>query len=45
MNIDMKALAEKYGTPLYVYDFDYIENRYTILKDAFSERNQSSTMQ
>jgi diaminopimelate decarboxylase len=35
MNIDYKALAEKYGTPLYMYDFDYIENRYTTLKDAF----------
>jgi len=36
MNIDTKALAEKYGTPLYVYDFDYIENRYTTLKEAFA---------
>ncbi len=36
MNIDYKALAKKYGTPLYIYDFDYIENRYTALKDAFS---------
>ncbi|SFV70609.1 Diaminopimelate decarboxylase [hydrothermal vent metagenome] len=36
MNIDMKALVEKYGTPLYMYDFDYIENRYTVLKDAFA---------
>jgi len=36
MNIDYKALAEKYGTPLYIYDFDYIENRYNTLKDAFS---------
>jgi len=36
MSIDTKALAEKYGTPLYVYDFDYIENRYTTLKDAFA---------
>jgi len=36
MNIDTKALAEKYGTPLYVYDFDYIENRYSTLKDAFA---------
>ena len=36
MNIDTKALAEKYGTPLYIYDFNYIENRYTTLKDAFS---------
>jgi len=36
MNTDVKALAEKYGTPLYVYDFDYIEDRYTTLKDAFA---------
>jgi len=36
MNIDYKALADKYGTPLYIYDFDYIENRYTTLKDAFA---------
>ena len=36
MNIEMKALAEKYGTPLYVYDFDYIQERYTTLKEAFS---------
>ncbi len=36
MNIDYKALADKYGTPLYMYDFDYIENRYTTLKDAFA---------
>jgi len=36
MNIDYKALADKYGTPLYMYDFDYIENRYTTLKEAFA---------
>jgi len=36
MNIDYKALADKYGTPLYIYDFDYIENRYTTLKEAFA---------
>ena len=36
MNIDYKALAQKYGTPLYIYDFDYIENRYNTLKDAFA---------
>jgi len=36
MNIDYKALANKYGTPLYIYDFDYIENRYITLKDAFA---------
>ena len=36
MKIDAHALVKKYGTPLYVYDFDYIENRYNTLKDAFS---------
>lgn len=36
MNIDYNNLAQKYGTPLYIYDFDYIENRYTTLKDAFA---------
>ena len=36
MNIDYRTLAEKYGTPLYIYDFDYIENRYMTLKDAFA---------
>jgi len=36
MNIDYKVLAQKYGTPLYLYDFDYIENRYETLKEAFS---------
>ena len=38
MKIDMRALAQKYGTPLYVYDFDYISNRYTTLKDAFGSK-------
>ena len=36
MNIDYKVLAETYGTPLYIYDFDYIKERYNTLKDAFS---------
>lgn len=36
MSIDIKEIAEQYGTPLYVYDFDYIENRYNSLKDAFA---------
>ena len=36
MKYDYKALSEKYGTPLYMYDFDYISNRYTTLKEAFS---------
>ncbi len=36
MTIDYKALVEKYGSPLYMYDFDYIENRYKTLKEAFA---------
>lgn len=36
MNIDFSSLAIKYGTPLYIYDFDYIENRYLELKEAFN---------
>ncbi|MEA3418684.1 MAG: diaminopimelate decarboxylase [Campylobacterota bacterium] len=35
MNIDFKFLAQKYDTPLYLYDFDYITGRYTHLKEAF----------
>lgn len=34
--MDIKEIAEQYGTPLYVYDFDYIEKRYNSLKDAFA---------
>ncbi len=36
MHIDFEMLAQKYDTPLYVYDFDYIKNRYLELKEAFS---------
>lgn len=36
MNIDFSSLGAKYGTPLYIYDFDYIQNRYLELKEAFS---------
>ncbi len=35
MSIDFKNLAKKYGTPLYVYDFDAIKNNYNNLKSAF----------
>jgi len=35
MSIDFKELAKKYGTPLYVYDFDYMRNQYRKLKEAF----------
>jgi len=34
--MDIKELAQQYGTPLYVYDFDYIKERYSSLKDAFA---------
>ena len=33
-----RELANKYGTPLYVYDFDYIEKQFIKLKDAFKAR-------
>ncbi len=36
MNFDKLAL--KYGTPLYVYDFDYFKNRFKKLKKAFKAR-------
>ena len=36
--IDFKALANEYGTPLYVYDFDYMSAQYTGLKEAFRGR-------
>jgi len=36
--IDFKYLAEKYNTPLYVYDFDMIEKSFKELKHAFKAR-------
>ena len=38
MNIDFKALANKYQTPYYVYDFDHITVQYTQLKESFRAR-------
>jgi len=35
MSIDFKELANRYGTPLYVYDFDAMKESYRALKDAF----------
>jgi len=35
MSIDFQALAKEFGTPLYVYDFDYMKNQYNKLKSAF----------
>ncbi len=37
-NINFKELANKYGTPYYVYDFDHITNQYNELKNAFKAR-------
>ena len=36
--INFKELANKYQTPYYVYDFDYITQQYNELKDAFKAR-------
>ncbi len=36
--IRFQALAEKYDTPLYLYDFDYITTRYNSLKEAFKAK-------
>lgn len=38
MNINFKKLADKYQTPYYVYDFDYIKSQYEELKNAFKAR-------
>lgn len=36
--MDFDYLAKKYGTPLYVYDFDLIKKRFLQMKEAFSGR-------
>ena len=36
--IDFSQLAEKYQTPLYVYDFNAITHQYETLKEAFKAR-------
>ena len=36
--MDFTNLAQKYGTPLYIYDFDYMAHRYEALKNAFHAR-------
>ncbi len=35
MSLDFKMMATKYDTPLYIYNFDYISERYKELKVAF----------
>jgi len=36
--MDFNKLAKAYGTPLYVYDFNYIDKRFNELKGAFKAR-------
>ena len=36
--MEFNSLAKKYGTPLYVYDFDYIDGQYTELQEALKAR-------
>ncbi len=36
--LDFKHLASKYKTPLYIYDFKYMKERYNELKEAFKGR-------
>jgi diaminopimelate decarboxylase len=36
--MNFKELSDKYGTPLYVYDFNHFENRFNELKNAFKGR-------
>jgi diaminopimelate decarboxylase len=38
MSINYKELAQQYGTPYYVYDFNHITSQYTELKSAFRAR-------
>ncbi len=35
MNIDFKKLADEFGTPLYIYDLEFLRKRYKELKNAF----------
>ena len=36
--MDFKKLANKYNTPLYIYDFNHFENQFNELKKAFRAR-------
>ncbi len=35
MSIDFKKAANEFGTPLYIYDFEFMRNEYKRLKSAF----------
>lgn len=34
--MNYKSLSERYGTPLYIYDFDVITRQYAALKNSFN---------
>ncbi|MGP1506513.1 MAG: diaminopimelate decarboxylase [Campylobacter sp.] len=36
--MDFQELLAKFGTPLFIYDFDYIKSRYNLLKNEFNGR-------
>ena len=36
--MDFQELLAKFGTPLFIYDFDYIKSRYNALKKEFNGR-------
>lgn len=42
--IDIKTLAESYGTPVYVYDYEIIKNNYLKLKSAFGKYYPKNTI-
>ena len=45
MSINFKELANKYGTPYYVYDFNHISNQYEELKVLLELENHLLHMQ
>jgi diaminopimelate decarboxylase len=43
MSIDFKKAANEFATPLYIYDFEYMRERYRELKDAFEGKKSLVT--
>ena len=43
MSIDYKLAAKEFGTPLYIYDFEYMRNQYKRLKEAFEGKKSLVT--
>jgi diaminopimelate decarboxylase len=36
-NIDLESIVDKYGAPIYIYDFDRMTGQYQRLTSAFSK--------